>query len=107
ATTRGPRGTGADVVAPIRPARDVAGFDHVGQGGDSDGVSALPDGIDGVDAYPRILAALMANGWSEADIRKLAGENILRVMRAVEAVAAGRRGERPSLAALPADGAPE
>ncbi len=102
-----PRATVADVVAHIQHVRDVAGIDHVGLGGDFDGVSALPDGIDGVDAYPRILAALMANGWSEADIRKLAGENILRVMRAVEAVAAGRRGERPSLAALPADGAPE
>ena len=55
----------------------------------------------------RILAALMANGWTEADIRKLAGENVLRVMRSVEAVAASKREERPSLAALPGDGAPE
>jgi len=54
-----------------------------------------------------LLAALMANGWSEADIRKLAGENVLRVMRAVEATAASKRGERPSLAALPAAGAPD
>ena len=49
-----------------------------------------------MDAYPRILAALMANGWTEADIRKLAGENVLRVMRSVEAVAASKRGERPA-----------
>ena len=102
-----PRATLADVVAHIQHVRDVAGIDHVGLGGDFDGVSALPDGIDGVDAYPRILAALMANGWTEADIRKLAGENILRVMRAVEAVAASRRGERPGLAVLQTDGAPE
>jgi len=102
-----PRAGVADVVAHIQHVRDIAGIDHVGLGGDFDGVGSLPDGVEGVDAYPRILAALMAKGWSEADIRKLAGENVLRVMRAVEAVAAGKRGERPSLAALPADGAPE
>ena len=102
-----PHATIADVVAHIQHVRDVAGIDHVGLGGDFDGVGALPEGITGVDAYPRILAALMANGWSEADIRKLAGENILRVMRAVEAVAASKAGERPSLARLTADTAPE
>ena len=102
-----PRAGIEDVVAHIQHVRDVAGIDHVGLGGDFDGVGSLPDGVEGVDAYPRILSALMAKGWSEADIRKLAGENVLRVMRAVEAVAAGKRGERPSLAALPADGAPE
>jgi membrane dipeptidase len=102
-----PQATIADVIAHIQHVRDVAGIDHVGIGGDYDGVSALPVGLEGVDAYPRLLAALMANGWSEADIRKLAGENVLRVMRRVEAVASSRRGERPSLAALPAAGAPE
>jgi membrane dipeptidase len=102
-----PRATIDDVVAHIQHVRDVAGIDHVGLGGDFDGVGSLPEGVDGVDAYPRILATLMANGWSEADIRKLAGENILRVMRAVEAVAARKSGDRPSLARLPDDGAPE
>jgi membrane dipeptidase len=102
-----PTATIADVVAHIQHVRDAAGIDHVGLGGDYDGVGSLPVGLEGVDAYPRLLAALMAEGWSEADIRKLAGENVLRVMRAVEAVAAGRRGERPSLAALPEAGAPE
>jgi membrane dipeptidase len=102
-----PHATIADVVAHIQHVRDVAGVDHVGLGGDFDGVGALPEGISGVDAYPRILAALMANGWSEADIRKLAGENILRVMRAVEAVAAGKADDRPSLTVLAAEAAPE
>ncbi len=97
----------ADVVAHLQHVRDVAGIDHVGLGGDFDGVGSLPDGLEGVDAYPRLLAALMAGGWSEADIRKLAGENVLRVMRAVEAVAERKQGERPSLAALPEAGAPE
>ena len=102
-----PRATIDDVVAHIQHVRDVAGVDHVGLGGDFDGVEALPDGVEGVDAYPRILATLMARGWSEADIRKLAGENALRVMRAVEAVAAEKADERPSLARLEAEGAPE
>ncbi|RZI99573.1 MAG: membrane dipeptidase [Brevundimonas sp.] len=97
----------ADVVAHIQHVRDVAGIDHVGLGGDFDGVDALPDGITGVDAYPRILAALMANGWTEADIRKLAGENVLRVMRAVDAVAESKKGERPNLAVIAVEGAPE
>lgn len=102
-----PEATLADVVAHIQHVRDVAGIDHVGLGGDFDGVGALPENVDGVDAYPRILAALMASGWSEADIRKLAGENLLRTLRAVEAVAEAKRAERPSLAALPDAGAPE
>jgi membrane dipeptidase len=97
----------ADVVAHIQHVREVAGIDHVGLGGDFDGVPALPTGVEGVDAYPRILAALMATGWTEADIRKLAGENVLRVMRATEAVAASKTGERPSLAVLSASGTPD
>ena len=102
-----PVATLQNVVDHIQHVRDVAGIDHVGLGGDFDGVGSLPQGVEGVDAYPRILAALMANGWSEADIRKLAGENVLRVMRAVEAVAEAKGGDRPNLAKLPEAGAPE
>lgn len=93
-----PRAAIADIVAHIEHVRDVAGIDHVGIGGDFDGIGSLPEGVDGVDAYPAIFAALIARGWSDADLRKLAGENLLRVMRRVEAVAAARRGERPNLA---------
>ena len=93
-----PHATLDDVVAHIQHIRDVAGIDHVGLGGDFDGITALPDGITGVDAYPAILAALLARGWSEADVRKLAGENMLRVMRAVEAVSRAKANNRPSLA---------
>ncbi|SFS50439.1 dipeptidase [Brevundimonas viscosa] len=102
-----PRASIDDVAAHIQHVRDVAGVDHVGLGGDFDGVGSLPDGLEGVDAYPRLLAALMRNGWSEADIRKLAGENVLRVMRAVEATAASKAAERPILARLHAEAAPE
>lgn len=95
-----PPATLADVVAHIQHVRQVAGIDHVGLGADFDGIGSLPEGMGGVDAYPRILAALMQAGWTEADIRKIAGENLLRVMRAVEAVAASKAGERPSMARL-------
>ena len=102
-----PKATIQDIVAHIQHVRDVAGIDHVGLGGDFDGVESLPEGVTGVDAYPTILAALMEAGWTEADIRKLAGENLLRVMRGVEAVAARKRDERPSLATLIPESAPE
>jgi len=96
-----------DGIPHIQHVRDVAGIDHIGLGGDYDGVDSLPVGLEGVDGYPRLLAELMRRGWSEADIRKISGENLLRVMRAVERVAESKRAERPSLAKLPDDGAPE
>ncbi len=102
-----PKATIEDVIAHIQHVRDVAGIDHVGLGGDYDGVDSLPVGLEGVDGYPRLLAELMNRGWSEADIRKISGENLLRVMRAVERVAASKSAERPSLAKLRNDGAPE
>lgn len=95
-----PRATIADVVAHIQHVRRVAGIDHVGLGGDYDGVGSLPEGLEGVDGYPALLSALMTAGWTEADIAKLTSGNILRVMKAVEAVAEAKKGERPSLARL-------
>lgn len=97
-----PSATIDDVVAHIEHVREVAGIDHVGLGGDFDGVSSLPVGIAGVDAYPLIIAELLKRGWSEADVRKLTGGNILRVMREVEATAARlQREESPFLMTNP------
>lgn len=93
-----PRADIADVADHIDHVRRVAGIDHVGLGGDFDGVSALPDGLGGVETYPALIAELYRRGWTDADVRKLLGENVLRVMRAVEAVARDRRGDRPGLA---------
>lgn len=101
-----PKATMDDVIAHIQHVRDVAGIDHVGLGGDYDGVDSLPVGLEGVDGYSALLAELMKRGWTEADIRKLSGENILRVMRRVEAVSAAKAAERPSLERLP-DASPE
>lgn len=71
----------------------VAGVDHVGIGSDFDGVGALPEGLGGVDRYPALFAELMQRGWSDADLAKLAGGNVLRVMAAAEKVAAGLKDE--------------
>jgi membrane dipeptidase len=68
--------------------REVAGVDHVGIGSDYDGISALPKGMEDVSGYPALLVELMRRGWSREDIAKVAGLNILRVMREAENVAA-------------------
>jgi membrane dipeptidase len=64
----------------------VAGIDHVGLGSDFDGITSLPQGIDSVADLPKITEALVARGYSEKDIRKILGENLLRVFRDVEQV---------------------
>lgn len=69
----------------------VAGVDHVGIGSDFDGVGELPQGLDGVDTYPALLAELARRGWSDTDLAKLAGGNILRVMEAAERTAAAMK----------------
>lgn len=88
-----PKVTMSDVADHIDHIAKVAGVDHVGLGGDYDGLPALPEGMDGVETYPKLLAEMMRRGWSDADIAKLAGGNILRVMEAAEKVAASMRGE--------------
>ena len=95
-----PVATISDVADHIDHVRAVAGVDHVGLGGDFDGVGSLPEGLTGVETYPALLAELMRRGWSEADIRKLVGENVLRVMRAAEATAVVMADQRPSLARI-------
>jgi len=75
--------------------REVAGVDHVGLGSDYDGVRSLPAGMEDVTGYPALLVELMRRGWSREDIAKLAGLNILRVMREAEAVAAELQASEP------------
>ena len=65
----------------------VAGIDHVGIGSDFDGVPSLPEGMEDISKLPVITFELMKRGYSDADIKKVLGENILRVMSAVERVA--------------------
>jgi len=82
-----PVATLAEVVAHVEHVREVAGIDHVGIGGDYMGSEAMPEGLEDVSGYPRLFAALADRGWSGADLAKLAGENVLRVLRAAEDVA--------------------
>jgi membrane dipeptidase len=93
--------TVAQVADHIDHIRQVAGVDHVGLGSDFDGIPEGPSGLDAVDKYPALLEELMRRGWSDADIAKVAGENILRVMAEAEQVSAKlRAGEAPSEATL-------
>ena len=91
-----PRATVADVANHIEHVRKVAGIDHVGIGSDFDGTgNELPIGLEDVSTFPSLLAELSRRGWSEEDLRKLAGENVLRAMATAERVAARLRRERP------------
>jgi membrane dipeptidase len=93
-----PRATMADLITHIEHVRNVAGIDNVGIGGDYDGIDSTPEGMDDVSSYPALFAELARKGWSDADLKKLAGENLLRVMRQAEETARimQREGARPS-----------
>ena len=79
-----PRATLGQVADHIEHVRSVAGVEHVGIGGDYDGTSEVTAGLEDVSTYPALFVELLRRGWSEADCRALAGDNILRVMRATE-----------------------
>jgi membrane dipeptidase len=91
-----PTTTLVQVADHIDHIRQVAGADHVGLGSDFDGIEDAPVGLEGVDRYPALLEELMRRGWTDSDIAKLAGENLLRVMAAAEKVAATSRAARPA-----------
>lgn len=74
----------------------VAGKDCVGLGSDFDGIPEAPEGLDGVDKYPALLAELARRGWGHDDLVKLSGGNLLRVMRAAEAVSQRLRAATPA-----------
>jgi membrane dipeptidase len=104
-----PRATLAQVADHIEHVREVAGVDHVGVGGDFDGTEDLPDGLGDVSCYPALVAELLERGWSEQDCTRLAGGNILRVMRETESASRAISALRgPSLARIEdTDGQPE
>ncbi len=89
-----PRATLSQVADHVEHTRRVAGIDHVGIGGDFDGISSVVVGLEDVATYPALLAELSRRGWSEADLRKFAGENLLRALRETEVVAARLQRER-------------
>jgi membrane dipeptidase len=82
-----PRATLAQVADHIDHVRRVAGIDHVGVGSDFDGMSVPPIGLEDVSRFPDLLVELLRRGYSEEEIAKVAGLNLLRAFRAAEAVA--------------------
>ena len=90
----------SDVADHIVHIANVAGVDHVGLGSDFDGVNnELPTGLEDVSTYPALLAELMRRGWSDADVAKLAGGNVLRVMEGAEKTSASMKRELPATVA--------
>lgn len=76
-----------DVANHIDHAVKIAGIDHIGLGSDFDGVELTPDGLEDVSKYPNLIFELLKKGYSEEDIKKICGENILRVWKQVEEAA--------------------
>ncbi|MCC7053253.1 MAG: dipeptidase [Gemmatimonadaceae bacterium] len=92
-----PKATLEDVATQIEYVRRVAGADHVGIGSDFDGVDDdLPVGLEDQSTYPMLFAELIRRGWSDADLRKLAGENVLRALTQAEVAAKRLQRERPA-----------
>jgi membrane dipeptidase len=98
-----PKVTLSQVADHIDHIAKVAGIDHVGIGSDYDGVdNSLPEGLESVATYPALLGEMLRRGWSDADVAKLAGGNVLRVMEQAEKVAATMKSELPATATEPA-----
>jgi len=90
-----PRATIADVADMIDHVKQVAGVDHVGIGSDFDGITEVVLGLEDVSKFPALFAELARRGWSQVDLQKLAGGNVLRVLREAEVVSARLKKERP------------
>jgi membrane dipeptidase len=95
-----PSATITDVADHIEHVMRIAGEDHAGIGADLDGISSTPIGLESVADYPKLFAELLRRGHSDAQLKKLAGENVLRALRAAEAVASRLQKEHPESDAL-------
>ena len=99
-----PAVTASDVADHIEHVAKVAGYDHVGIGGDFDGIDSTPRDLTGVQDYPKLFAELIRRGWSDQNLAKLAGGNVLRALRQAEAVSKSMKDEPAALS--PVDEAP-
>jgi membrane dipeptidase len=89
-----PRATVKDVADHIDHVAQIAGAAHVGIGSDLDGITTTPEGLESVAAYPSLFAELVRRGYTDEQLKGIAGLNVLRVMRKAEAVAARLQTER-------------
>jgi len=89
------RGTYRDVADHIDHIVKVAGIDHVGIGSDFDGITMWPVGLDDVSDYPRLTEELLRRGYSEADVHKILGANVLRAFREAGEIAKHLRATTP------------
>jgi membrane dipeptidase len=99
-----PKATVSDMADHIDHIRAVAGIDHIGLGGDYDGMDTGPVGMEDVAGYPALFAELARRGYSQADLEKISSGNMMRVLRAAEAYAAAHRGDAPIENAVPKEG---
>ena len=90
-----PKATISDVADHIDHIVQVAGADHVGIGSDFDGITSTPQGLENVSTYPALFAELIRRGYTDDQLKGIAGLNVLRVMRKAEAVATRLQKERP------------
>lgn len=98
-----PIATVTQVADHVEHVAKVAGYEHVGIGGDLDGIPDTPIGLTGVQDYPNLFAELIRRGWSDENLAKLAGGNILRVLRKAEAVSKSMSNEAPAADQLTPD----
>jgi len=90
-----PRATMAQVADHIDHIRKVAGINHIGIGSDFDGITTVPQNLEDVSKYPVLVAELLRRGYTKDDLKKILGQNVLRVMRQVEQVAARLQNASP------------
>ena len=96
-----PPATLAEVADHVEYVQKLAGAEHVGIGGDFDGMTGAPVGLEDVSKYPYLFAELARRGWTDAELEQLAGKNVLRALRGAEATARRLQAERgPSLATI-------
>ncbi|AKH44070.1 membrane dipeptidase [Altererythrobacter atlanticus] len=90
-----PQATVSDMADHIDHIREVAGVDHIGIGGDYDGMATGPVGMEDVSGYPALFVELARRGYSQEDLEKIASRNMMRVLRGAEAYAASRKDDLP------------
>ncbi len=88
-----PLATVSDMADHVDQVRRVAGVDHIGIGGDYDGMPTGPVGMEDVAGYPALFVELARRGYSQADLERIASRNMMRVFRAAEAYASAHRGD--------------